>query len=199
MPDDVLIQNALNRYLLRFSPPRRIAGRPEAEQDEADALLRCLLNHAPTSVAKNWVARVFDTIEARAKFPTWPTVSEIDAACRSVAVESGGVSKSVTEAAMVDRLADFYKKTGAQLGSCGSPERTQALVDGGVIENLRHARFCGFDLNEHQRKIAQSQAMSSAERHHHIRVVAQLRNIPEDEVAFVLEEEELQALRPAAE
>ena len=82
------ITEMLERWLDRLAPPRHLSEKPQAAQEEVEALLRILTKMAPQADYQPFIRRVFDQVEYVAKARTWPTVSEIGSACAAVRKES---------------------------------------------------------------------------------------------------------------
>ena len=82
------ITEMLDRWLDRLAPPRHLSEKPQAAQEEVEALLRILTKMAPQSDYQPFINRVFDQVEFVAKARTWPTVAEIGAACAAVRKET---------------------------------------------------------------------------------------------------------------
>jgi hypothetical protein len=77
------------RWLDRLSPPARIAARPDAVQDERDALMRAVLRLMPPD-AEGWIARLTDDLDMHATTRAWPMVSEIAAAAKRIGSPAAG-------------------------------------------------------------------------------------------------------------
>lgn len=82
------ITEMLDRWLDRLAPPRHLVEKPQAAQEEVEALLRILTKMAPQSDYQPFIRRVFDQVEYAAKTRTWPTVNELGAACSATRKES---------------------------------------------------------------------------------------------------------------
>jgi hypothetical protein len=171
------ISQRLSRFLARFSAPQGIRDNPQASQDEADALLRILLKYAPSGVeAGPWVDRALEACAMTMKTRAWPTMQELGAACanqrKSGTADPAGDG---VEAAMVDRMADWFGKFGDQLPGCGKPSRTAELIRRGVLANEREAKIKGFDLGQDQARRAMEQPMGIDESRHHDGILFDLR------------------------
>lgn len=170
MPNDQ-IETAVNAFLTRFSPPRSIASSPELMAEEVMQISDAVARFAPRTGFVDWWPAVGTAIVQRMKTRSWPIVSEVETACRIVndAGRATG-SDEATESGMVDALEKWFRKFGSQMPSCGRPSRTMALIRRGVLHDLRHARFCGFDLTPDQMEAARDMPMSREEANHDRRV-----------------------------
>ena len=170
MPNDQ-IETAVNAFLTRFSPPRSIASSPELMAEEVMQITAAVARFAPRTGFSDWWPAVGTAIVQRMKTRSWPIVSEVETACRIVN-DAGRTSGSddATESAMIDAMEKWFTKFGSQMPSCGRPSRTMALIRRGVLLDLRHARFCGFDLTPDQMESARDMPMSRAEEKHDRRV-----------------------------
>lgn len=176
------IKAAVVAFLSRFSPPRSIAGSAEAMSDEVIQITDAVARFAPRVGFQDWWPAVGTAIVQRMKTRAWPMVSEVETACR-IATEAGrsgaASSDAVNEQAAIDRLESWFRKFGTQAPSQGRPSRTLALINRGVLRDLRHARFCGFDLTNDQTEQSRDQAPGPEEQKHHHRVMADLHAIGE--------------------
>lgn len=82
------IARTFAQWLESYSPPRSIAGKPEAMQREADRLLKMLVKFAPDEGYNGWVDAVLETVAMGMKTRAWPTVGEIGAACSNARKEA---------------------------------------------------------------------------------------------------------------
>jgi hypothetical protein len=78
------ISQMLLRWLDRYSPPASMKDKPQAMQDEAEALLRVLLKFAPASDYVGWVNGALDSLEYQMKTRAWPTKGEMGAVCANL-------------------------------------------------------------------------------------------------------------------
>lgn len=78
------ISQMLLRWLDRYSPPASMKDKPQAIQDEAEALLRVLLKFAPGSDYVGWVNGALDSLEYQMKTRAWPTKGEMGAVCANL-------------------------------------------------------------------------------------------------------------------
>lgn len=173
------IKNAVANFLLRLSPPRSIAGNERLMADEMADITAAVSRHAPQMGFSEWWPKVGTEIMARMKARSWPLVSEVETVCRHIngAVGAGGVSDEAKEAAAIDRMESWFRKFGDQAPSQGNPSRTMALIRRGVLRDIRHARFCGFDLTPEQMEKARDMPIGPEEQRHHDRVTDDLRAI----------------------
>lgn len=79
--NEYLAEN-FNAWLERYSPPRIMAERPEAAQQEADTLLRIIGRYAPTQDYAAWLDGILRTLTEGMTARTWPTGGEISKACK---------------------------------------------------------------------------------------------------------------------
>jgi hypothetical protein len=71
-----------NGWLERYAPPRFMTDKPDAAQQEADALLRILGRHAPTQGYAEWLEGILRQLTENMTARTWPTGGEVSKACR---------------------------------------------------------------------------------------------------------------------
>lgn len=90
--------------------------------------------------------------------------------------------------AMLDRMEEWFNKFGTVLPACNSQERTRALIDRGTL-TARQARHAGFMMSADLLKEAKDAPMCEAERKQHVRVMARLWKVSEQEAQDRLEEE----------
>lgn len=173
------IKTAVANFLLRLSPPRAIAGNERLMADEMADITAAVARHAPTMGFSEWWPKVGSEVMARMKARSWPLVSEVENVCRHIngAGRSGGLSNEAVEAAAIDRLESWFHKFGNQAPSQGNPSRTMALIRRGVLRDIRHARFCGFDLAAEQMEKAREMPIGPEEERHHNRVLDDLHAI----------------------
>lgn len=144
------IKVAVWGFRCRFSPPRSIAGNNEAMADEVIQITSAVVRFAPNTGFADWWPAVSTAIVQRMKTRAWPMVSEVETACRIVTEagrSGGGASQDAMEANAIDRMESWFRKFGNQMPGHGKPSRTMALLQRGVFQDLRHARFCGFDMS----------------------------------------------------
>lgn len=75
------IAKALAEWLESYTPPRSMAGNPEALQRESERLLGVLTKFAPQEGYNGWVSSVLEQCAYQMKTRAWPTVGELGAAC----------------------------------------------------------------------------------------------------------------------
>ena len=176
------LQSAVSRFLERFTPPRGIAGNPEAMVDEAGQIAQAFSRLAPAGDLDGWWREASDELIRRMKSRAWPLVSEVEAACRAVNERAGAGSShadSMAEAAALDRMEAWFRRFKSQMPGHGKPARTAELIRRGVLASEREARFHGFDLGASQSARALDQQPCRAETDHHERVTADLRALSE--------------------
>ena len=78
------ISKTLSRWLDRYSPPMSMKDKPQAIQDEAEALLRVLLKFAPREGYDGWINRALDQLEYQMKTRAWPTKGELGSVCSNM-------------------------------------------------------------------------------------------------------------------
>lgn len=181
-----------NAFLDRFSPPRQIAGNPKALQDDANALLRIVLDHAPTEGWQDWFPDAIRHLEAGMTTRSWPAPGEVVRACRGALAKMPSTetaAQSRGEANAIQMLIDWHAKFGTQMPGQGRPDRTDELIRRGVLRNEREARFKGFVLSPAAQARVKDQAPSRAEWDHHVAVMARLDGRSRDEVDFELQDD----------
>lgn len=192
--DDHLAQK-LNEFLDRFSPPRRIANNPSAMQQDADEMMRILLRFAPPDDYIRWIDNVLRDLQEGMTTRSWPAPGELARACKANAT-TGQQHRNAAhvESCMVDKMATWHAKFGAEMPSMGKPERTAELIRRGVLSSERSARFFGYALSTEQALLADEQPTTHEEWRHHVRVTARLRGISEFEAEAALRKEPRSAM-----
>lgn len=174
------IKVAVIHFLTSYSPPRAIAGRPEAMAEEVIQITAAVARFAPRTGFSDWWPSARTIIVQRMKTRAWPLVSEVEAACR-IAAENlqtyGGGRQNEIEDAAIARLEDWYRKHGNQAPGQGKPSRTAELIKRGVLRDVRHARACGFELTSEQIEMARLMPMGPAEQKNHDRIMRDLAAI----------------------
>lgn len=84
----------LDRWLVRFFPPKNIAKNETAIADEKRSLLGPLLAYAPETDPGPWAERVLDKLEYQLTGRYWPTKAEVAKAC--LALRDPGQAKQVS-------------------------------------------------------------------------------------------------------
>ncbi|WP_313349361.1 hypothetical protein [Paracoccus sp. (in: a-proteobacteria)] len=181
-----------NAFLDRFSPPRQIASNPKALQDDANALLRIVLDHAPTEGWQDWFPQAIRHLESGMTTRSWPAPGEVVRACRGAlakmpATETAANSRG--EANAIQMLIDWHAKFGSQMPGLGRPDRTAELIRRGVLRDEREARFKGFVLSPETAQRVKEQPSGRAEWDHHVAVMARLDGRPRDEMDFDLQDD----------
>lgn len=82
---DAEIRGKVNSWLDRFAVPSHLADKPQAAQQEAEAILRMFLRYAPRDDVQPFLNRAFDNIDAAKKSRYWPTPHEIGDVCSALA------------------------------------------------------------------------------------------------------------------
>lgn len=184
-----------NRWLERFSPPRQIADKPQALQDDAEALFRIILDHAPAEGWQEWWDLTVRALEASMTHRSWPSPGDVVRACRGALAKMPATETNLQsrgESNAIQMLIDWHAKFGTQMPGLGRPDRTDELIRRGVLRNEREARFKGFVLSpaSRQRIAEQDQRPDRAEWDHHVGVMARLEGRSRDEVDFELQDEQ---------
>ena len=141
------LSTRFNRWLERFSPPRQIANNPQAMQDDADALLRVILDHAPSEGWQDWYQDAIRRLEVGMTHRSWPAPGEVVKACRAAeAPRPSGTLNSSAEAQVIGMMSDWLGKFGTQMPGYGSAMRTRELIRRGALRDIAEARAKGFAL-----------------------------------------------------
>lgn len=178
-----------NRWLTRFSPPRQIADKPEALNDDAAALFRIFLDHAPSEGWQGWFEDAMRRLEASMTTRSWPAPGEVVRACRAAQQEvPRDLGNSRGESVAIDMLIDWHQRFGTQMPGMGNPYRTRKLIERGVLRNLREARFKGFALSPEDADAAKAAPMGAEERRRHVETMSKLWGTDMDETDFRLQE-----------
>ncbi|MDX5416060.1 MAG: hypothetical protein LPK88_07040 [Alphaproteobacteria bacterium] len=92
---DTDISQRLERYLARRAMPRRLEGKPEAQDDELRALVSAVRRFAPAGKLHEWWPKLEDALVDECTTPAWPTEREIRAAAQAVNRDTSGGSAPV--------------------------------------------------------------------------------------------------------
>lgn len=174
MQQEPEIETATRLFLDRFSPPKHIAGSPDMIADEAFQITAAISRCAPVAGFAEWWIEASSEMIRRMKTRAWPLVSEVEAACRAVnerrRATDPSLSSDTNELAAIDRMEGWFRKFRDQIPGHGKPSRTMALIQRGVLADLREAHFRGFDLTPEQSETARNMRPGRAEEEHHRRV-----------------------------
>lgn len=168
-----------NEWLDRFSPPRRIANDTQAQQQDANSMLETIVRFAPRDAYAEWLTAMLRRLEDGMTTRSWPAPGEVVKACKGGATTGQGLDVQVIESAALDRMESWFRKFGDQFPGHGNPARTAALIERGVLKNLREARYRGFDLTQSQTEEALKQEIGYDERVHHEIVLNRLLDMQE--------------------
>lgn len=158
------LEEALEAFLSRFSPPRHIADNPQAIEAEAAQIVAAFARFAPADGFADWWQRVTTELVRRMKTRAWPLVSEVEAACQAARSASPSTAtEDAIEAMILDRMEDWFRRTHSQMPGYGRPSRTMALIRRGVLRDEREARFRGFDMTQDMRDRAHGQKIGPDE------------------------------------
>lgn len=178
------LSERFTEWLDRYSPPRHMATNPKAMQAEADALLGILARYAPREGYAAWVVEILDRLSSGMKTRAWPTVGEMTEVCKARVPSLRGVTNDeAVEENCLRMMTEWFERKRSQMPSMGRDDRTRKLIDRGVFENEREARFYGFSLSEDDDRKAHSQKMGRDEWNHHCRVLAKIRGCTWQEAA----------------
>lgn len=169
------IHETFTRWLNRFQPPAFMARDDQAMQDEANALLRAVSHVLPSQGYTEALNQLLVELERTHKTRAWPTAQEIEAAGRATRERNRPeVSEHQSSETRLNMLEDWFRKFGTEMPGIGAPHLTELLVERGVLETLRQARFHGFALNDWQLEKARDEPASEVERRHHQRTSEKL-------------------------
>jgi len=172
---------AVQKFLDRFTPPKTMAGNDSLMLDEAQEIVAAVTRYAPPpAVFDGWWGEVGSELVRRMKTRAWPLVSEVETACRAVNERRNNgstIAESAIEQSAIDSMAIWFGKFGSQMPGYGRASRTKALIDRGVLADIREARWRGFTLTPDQARDALNMPMGHAEAEHDARVMADIRAI----------------------
>lgn len=176
------IEKAVATLLARYSPPRTISSDPQAKADEARMITTAVVRFAPSAGFSEWWPQVAYEIARRMTTRAWPLVSEVEAACRAV-TEANGSNNSATqglcEETAIDLMAAWFRRHNDEAPGMGKPSRTVALIERGVLRDLRHARDRGFTLTPERSEQAKDMPPGPEELRNHNRVLKNIQAIEE--------------------
>lgn len=141
------IARAFSQWLESYSPPRSIAGKPDAMQREAERLTAVLVKFAPSEGYLGWVDSVLEQVAYQMKTRAWPTVAEIGAACsnaRKAGRNDGGPQPTALD---VYEIAAMRMKSGEAVGEPYLYGReavemiARGLIDEATMTKYRSAAF----------------------------------------------------------
>lgn len=140
------VAEILTKFLERFSPPRQMLENKDAQQAEAELLLKVLLRYAPNREAGHWTRRVLNVVAERMKTRAWPLASEVGAVAKDFRPQQKAKSQfewsldpikiNATRINEGQRVGDewLYGKRAYELIESG-------LVTAQMIENYRYHLF----------------------------------------------------------
>ena len=178
------LASKFNEWLERFSPPRRIANNFDAQQKDADALLGIVVNFAPKEGYAEWLDAMLRNLEGGMTTRSWPAPGEVTKACKSgreVGASGPRMDDGMIEEAAIERMTQWFAKFGDQMPGHGRWQRTEELIKRGVQKDYREARFRGFELSPEANREAKKQRMGMDEWRHHVRVMARIWDVSEDD------------------
>ena len=189
------IEIAVATFLAQYSPPRSMSSHQQAKADEARMITAAVARFAPSAGFPEWWSQVAYEIARRMTTRAWPLVSEVEAACRAVTEVNGSnnsASPGSCEETAIDLMAIWFHRHNDEAPGMGKPSRTIALINRGVLRDLRHARDRGFTLTTDQLEKAKDLPPGPEELHNHSRILEELRAIQE---RMVVNREENAAMR----
>jgi hypothetical protein len=137
-----------NGWLERYSPPRFMTDKPDAAQQEADALLRILGRHAPTQGYAEWLDGILRQLTENMTARTWPTGGEVSKACRDANKftsprDSGQKHETRDEAEIVAQAMSDGQPVGENwlYGVCACELAARGLVTRELMDRYRSAAF----------------------------------------------------------
>ena len=180
MPVNPELEASLTAFLERFTPPRHIAGNPDAVRQEVAQLTDAFARFAPRDGFQTWWLGVTNELVRRMKTRAWPMVAEVETACQAARMaRQGAMGEDAVEAMILDRMEEWYRRFKSQMPGYGKASRTMALIRRGVFADEREARFRGFDLSHDMKERAFGQRIGRDELEHHRRVMGDLRALSE--------------------
>ena len=187
------LNNRLSTLLERYSPPRAMAKNREAQSQEIDSLMRAITSSAPARDYEDWWQRFEDNLLSNHQTRAWPTLFEVK---RAFPAKAGGRDANVEENNF--RIAcEWFDKFKEPMSCFNSTVMTARMIERGVLADEREARFYGFYLTPEQNDRAKEQRPRQSEWRHHVRVMANLRKISEQEAEAQAYRELPQSEHPA--
>lgn len=177
--------------LRRYKLPDHLSD--DALRAEINDLVEEINSAIPDKVTEGMMAALLRELKAairrRHGAQGWPPAKVFIAGVADAieGVERKGKGGS-SQDAMLDNMEKWFNRFGTVLPGCGTQERTQALVDRGVL-SARQARHAGFPMSPALAKQAKDMPMCEAERAQHVRVMARSWEVSESEAAARLEAE----------
>jgi hypothetical protein len=141
------IAGIFSRWLERYSPPASIKDKPQAVQDETEALLAVLLKMAPQDGAAAFVARALDRLEYQMKTRAWPTKGELGAVCSNLRKDgpkgnaNGDVDTRAVAVAARKMQASEPVGEGYLWGLCAVEMIAEGLIDEATMRRYRSGAF----------------------------------------------------------
>lgn len=106
------------------------------------------------------------------------------------AAQTAEISNSMGESVILEAMTAWHGKFGSQMPGFGRGDRTRNLVQRGVLRDMGEARFKGFTLHaEDESALLDARRRGDArpsmdEQRHHIRVLARIWGISEEDAAI---------------
>ena len=174
--------------LRSYTAPEHLSD--DRKRDEINNLVEDLNSELPAKLSDADMSFVLShmrkAIRRRHGARAWPNTKTVLAAMGDALeqFESSKAPKTEEEllSIKVGWVIEYFKKFHRACPWWNTPEITQKLIARGVVESLREARRLGFDLTPEDRRLAMQERMSVAEFDKHVRVLARLRNVSEEEV-----------------
>lgn len=172
------IHDEFIRWLESFQAPTLMRHNEQAMREEANALVRAVSRNLPSQCYEDALKALLRKLERSLRTRAWPTVQEIEMAAKATKERLRRENTPDTaEESHLNALENFFRKNGTELKAIGAPDRTQILVERGLLESLREARHFGFTLDNHQAALAQEQPIGPADREHNTRVMKKLKEV----------------------
>jgi hypothetical protein len=179
--NDFLNQN-LSGLLGRLSPPMAIKKNEDAQKQEIRLLLKAVTDAAPGTNLADWWADFEETLLGSLNTRAWPTLAETHKALRKCRVYNDKTEADF-DLARKRAVLDWAQEHGKPHPAWNNPGLTAMLIDNGVLADLRHARFRGFDLTTEQNAEAKRMRPTREEFNRHCEVMAKIRRTSfEDEI-----------------
>jgi len=167
MRNEFLTERVRNLFQ-RYSPPRSIAKNPQAQAEELDGVIRAIGASMPASGYEDWWQDFEDRLLSNHQTRSWPTIYEIRQALAAGRKADPAMAAARFEASILDWCAKHKRPHPA----ANTPEITRELISRGHLDDIRDARWRGFELTSDDAQRAIDMPAGRDEWNHHVNWMA---------------------------
>lgn len=165
------LEERLKNLLGRYSPPRLIEKSPALQADEIRQLLGSLGRAAPQRGWEFWWDRFEPALLERMKTRAWPTVNEISRAAEAAHADAPAATSAQTSEVAIQYFVDNSKPH----PTLNNPSITAEIVQRGLVDDIRDARFRGLSLSDQDSKRAKEMRPGADEWRRHVGVMSKIQ------------------------